>query len=74
MIYCVAFSDVDHHLRSLGLSYVETRDGICIYEKGDEDFAIREPNVNGDLPEMIVNDALNGAGLPVPSWTVRWCD
>jgi hypothetical protein len=32
------------------------------------------PNVNGDVPEALINDALDNAGLPVPSWRVFWCD
>ena len=74
MIYCVKFDEVVNHLRSQGFQRHKQIGETVIFVKDDEDLTFHAPNVNGDVPEALVNDALDNAGLPVPSWTVFWCD
>ena len=74
MIYCVKFDLIAAHLSDLEFRFVEQTGYTLQYERGDELFTIRAWNENGDLPEIIVNDAFDAAGLPVPQWTVHWCD
>lgn len=74
MIYCVRFRALEEHLYRLGFALFRATSITRVYRRGAEAFTIRAPNVNGDLPEIIVDEALNGAGLPVPAWDVHWCD
>lgn len=74
MIYCVRFDDVVAHLTGLGFTAAGRTASTFLYQRGEDEFTIRIPNQNGDLPEAIINDALDSAGLPVPRWTVHWCD
>lgn len=74
MIYCVRFADVEAHLEEFGYTFVEAGPLTRLYARGDDEFTIRLPNVNGDLPEIVVDDAFQQAGLTVPRWDVHWCD
>ena len=74
MIYCVRLKDVLEHLRGQGFEFQEQVGETAIFLRGDENLTVHAPNVNGDVPEALVNDALDNAGLPVPSWRVFWCD
>ncbi len=35
---------------------------------------IHKPNVHGDLPEILVNDACDTAGIEPPNLPTHWCD
>lgn len=75
MIYCVQFSDVVEHLRVLGFRQVALIEGQVIFRGPRNEIAIiRESNVNGHLPETIVNHALETARIEPPKWKVFWCD
>jgi hypothetical protein len=75
VIYCVQFSDVVEHLRGLGFREVGRVEGQVIFRGPNNKLAIiREPNVNGHLPENIVNDALVTARIDPPNWNTFWCD
>ena len=37
-------------------------------------FSIRQPSVDGHIPEILVNDASDAARLEPPPWNVFWCD
>ena len=64
MIYCVRFGEVVEALE---------RDGFIA---GSHLLVAvgRVPNLDGNLPEMLVNDAFEAAGLTSPRWDVFWCD
>lgn len=66
MIYCVGFADLERHLEQLGFTLFKASAITCVYRRGDEVFTIRAPNVNGDLPEIVTDEALTLADLPVP--------
>ena len=66
MIWGYRFAQVEEHLASLGFRRVRTVEGIAIFRKDDEFFTIREPNALGSLPENIVLDAFDAAGLRPP--------
>lgn len=74
MIWGVSFALVEEHLAGLGYRRVRSVMGTILFIKGSEVFTIREPNVNGSLPENLVNDAFDTAGLDVPDWPVGWVD
>lgn len=75
MIYCVQFGDVIEHLRSVGFREVGRVEGQVIFRGPSNALAIiREPNVNGHLPENIVNDAFAAARIDPPNWNTFWCD
>ena len=35
---------------------------------------LRVPNVEGNVPEILVNGAFEAAGIDVPGWDAFWCD
>ncbi|MEA2861085.1 MAG: hypothetical protein QOC72_3124 [Methylobacteriaceae bacterium] len=75
MIYCVRFSEVVEYLNSIGFRQVGTVEGQVIFRGSNNKLAIiREPNVHGNLPENIVNDAFYTARLEPPDWDVFWGD
>lgn len=74
MIYCIRFEDVVAHLEQLGFRPAEATSESRIFRRSGERLSIRGPNVNGDVPEILVNDAFDAAGLQPPAWDVFWCD
>ncbi len=76
MIYCVAFSEVELHLGGLGFRRVGQTEGTVRFraDRPDRLITVRAPNVNGDVPEALINDAFDAAGLIPPTWNVFWCD
>ncbi len=75
MIYCVKFDDVVAHLRHVGYREIGRLDDFAAFEREDGSRpTLHRPNVNGDLPEILGNDAFATAGLAIPTWTVFWCD
>ena len=75
MIYCAKFDDVAAHLRDLGFREIGRSDDFVAFQRQDGSrLTLHPPNVNDDLPEILVNDAFATAGLSVPSWAVFWCD
>lgn len=75
MIYCVEFDDVVAHLHDIGFREIGRSDDFVAFERRDGSrLTLRPPNVDGDLPEILANDAFATAGLSVPNWTVFWCD
>ena len=69
MIYCIRFEDVVAHLQ-LGFRPAAATSESRIFRR----LSIRGPNVDGDVPEILVNDAFDAAGLQPPAWDVFWCD
>lgn len=74
MIYWVRFEDVSAHLEELGFTLVGTTEESRTFVRSDRRISVRAPNVDGDLPEIFVNDAFDAAGLDPPCWNVFWCD
>lgn len=75
MIYCVKFDDVAAHRRDIGFREIGRSDDFVAFQREDGSrLTLRPPNVNGDLPEILVNDAFATAGLGVTSWAVFWFD
>ncbi len=74
MIHCVRFAEIESHLERLGFALVRRVGQNRYYAHGTRVFTIREPNVDGNLPEIIANGAFDAAGLRPPDWRVFWCD
>lgn len=66
MIWGYRFTEVEAHLEGLGYVRVRLVDGIVIFRSSDAIFTLREPNQDGMLPETVVIDAFDNAGLPPP--------
>lgn len=74
MIYCVRYEDVVAHIESLAFRLIEATEEGRAFVRAGQRLSLRGPNVNGDLPEVLVNDAFDTAGLSPPEWNVFWCD
>ena len=74
MIYCVIHAIVLDHLRTLGFEIIGSTNEADVFARGAEIVTIRKPNVNGHIPEILIEDAFDSAGLPPPSLDVFWCD
>lgn len=75
MIWGYRFDQVELHLHGLGDVKVRLVDGIVIFRRSDVIFTIREPNQDGMLPETVVVDAFDNAGLePPPQPRTMWTD
>ena len=75
MIHCVAFVDVVAHLNAIGFREVGRVEFQLIFRgPRDELFTLREPNIAGYLPEILVNDAFDAARMEPPRWTVFFGD
>lgn len=74
MIYCVRYEDVVTHLDSIGFRQTnQTAEGRT-FRRGIDRLSLRGPNQDGHVPEILVNDAFDAAGLTPPAWDVFWCD
>lgn len=75
MTYCVRFREVAEALASVSYRDVDRIEGVVIFEHPQgRRLYLHAPNENGDIPEMLVNDAFDAAGLDPPAWNVFWCD
>lgn len=74
MIYCVRDEDVVAHLASVGFHLIGRSPEGRAFLRGKQRLSIRAPNQDGHLPEILVNDAFDVAGLTPPAWEVFWCD
>ena len=75
MIYCVRFAEVVSFLDKLGFREIGRGEAFRAYELADGTrLTIRPPNADGNLPEILVNDALETSGVTPPTWSVFWCD
>jgi hypothetical protein len=74
VIWGYRFVEVQQHLARLGYQQVGTVEGIVIFRNGEAIFTIREPNVLGSLPENLVLDAFDNAGLPPPEPAAAYVD
>lgn len=75
MIYCIKFSDVEEHLNRLGFAPSgRTEATVRFRAPSGTLITLRAPNIHGDVPEVLINDAFDAAGLAPPSWVVFWCD
>ena len=75
MIYCVRFSEVAGTLRQRGYVEVDRSDIAVVFENNSAHrVSIHPQNRDGHLPEILVNDAFDAAGLEPPAWDVFWCD
>jgi hypothetical protein len=74
MIYCVDFDEVERHLSRLGFRRAGRTERNSLFRRADDIVIIHAPNVDGHVPEILVNDAFDAAGLPCPAWHVFWCD
>lgn len=64
MIYCVTHADVLDHLRTRGFESIGRTDETDLFARGAEVVSVRKPNVNGHVPEILIEGALDAAGLP----------
>ena len=71
MIYCVAFSDVEEHLRGIGFRRLAETSETVIFERGDELVTLRRLE---RLPEVLMNNAFYEAELEPPELQTFWCD
>lgn len=75
MIYCVRFSEVVARLTERGFREVGRTETSILFGHPDGDrVVIHAPNLDGNIPEALVDDAFDSAGLIPPSWSVFWCD
>lgn len=74
MIYCVSFDEVREYVLSIGFREIARFEETVNFERGAELLTTRRPNVNGHVPESLVNDAFDAASLAPPPWDVFWCD
>ena len=74
MIYCVRYADVARHLERTGFRRIGSTEESEAYLRDGVLLVVRKPNVNGDIPEALVNGAFDAAGLSPPTWDVFWCD
>ena len=75
MIHCVRFVDVVAFLERGGFAEAGRTEASCIFRHPDgRQVIVRRPNVDGHVPEILVDDAFDAAGLPPPRWDVFWCD
>jgi hypothetical protein len=66
LIWGYRFTDIERYLADLGFVPVEEVAEHVLFLRG-ADVTIRKPNVLGMLPENLVNDAFDSAGLPPPT-------
>ena len=74
MVWGYSFADIEEHLLALGYVRVRIIDGIVLFRRGDAIFTIRGPNLDGMLPETIVVDAFDNAGMEPPPPATRYVD
>ncbi len=75
MIYCIAHGYILAYLGGLGFSEIgSTEEAISFEAPGGRRIVIRKANENGHIPEVLVADAFDTAGVPMPAWDVFWCD
>lgn len=74
MIYCIQFNDFASHVIRLGYRLKLVTEQHSIYENANGDIVMVEGANGQTLPEMLANNALDAAELPVPMWDVFWCD
>ena len=74
MIYCVRFSDVETHLVRLGYRRAGATEQNVLFISDTSLVTIRMPNVQGHVPELLVNEAFDVAEVEPPKWDVFWCD
>lgn len=67
MIYHVRFADIAEVLSAVGFEEVGRTEATIIYRREDRRFIIHAPNVNGHLPEILMLDAFDAAGLSPPA-------
>lgn len=74
MIWGYSFDEVERHLLALGFLRVRVVDGIVLFRRHDVIFTFREPNQDGMLPETLVVDSFDNAGLDPPPPASRYVD
>jgi hypothetical protein len=74
VIWGYRFVEIEEHLARLGYRRTGIVEGIVLFRNGDEIFTIREPNVLGSLPENLILDAFDNAGLPPPEPAAGYVD
>lgn len=74
MIWGYGFDEVERHLLALGFFKLRVVDGVVLFRRRDVIFTVREPNQDGTLPETIVVDAFDNAGLEPPPPASRYVD
>ena len=74
MIYCFEFDEVEGYLRTLGWRCVGRTELHGIYGRGEDYITFPRPNVDGKIPETLVNEALDELEIPVPKFEPSWCD
>lgn len=75
MIYCIRFADVVADLAVRDYVEIDRSDIAVIFQNSSaRRLYIRPPNQDGHVPEILVNDAFDAAGLIPPAWDVFWCD
>ena len=75
MIYCVRFEDVASHLHATGYREVARTERTVLFVRADGvRLLVRAPNVDGNVPESLVLDAFETAGLQPPDIRTFWCD
>ena len=74
MIYCVRDEDVVAYILAEGFRQIGGSAEGRAFVKEDLRLSVRAPNQDGHIPEILVNDAFDAAGLVPPTWDVFWCD
>ena len=74
MIYCVLYEDARRYLEGSGFRSFGAAEGAEVFVRNGDRFSIRQPSVDGHIPEILVNDAFDAARLEPPPWNVFWFD
>jgi hypothetical protein len=62
-------------LHGLGFREIgRTKESLAFEAPDGRRIIIRRANENGHIPEIIVADAFDTAGVTMPKWHVFWCD
>lgn len=74
MIRCVSFADFEEFLIRQGFVEVGRVEPNILYARPDKLLTVHQPNQNGDVTELAVEEARNAAGINPPSLDLHWCD
>ena len=63
------------HLGQIGFQDADRTGSTIAFERpGSARLLLRMPNTDVNIPEILVHDAFDAAGLSPPKWDVFWCD
>jgi hypothetical protein len=72
LIYCVWFREVEAHLAGLGFERIGETAETVVFVRGETDLVTLRRVER--LPETLMNNAFDRAGLDPPDLQTFWCD